>query len=92
MSYTTFVYFVSFPLNPPSSDLTRMFSLLQPTNFPHEGQFTVLPASILVSSEFMSPKKIGDGNQVLQLVHWISRVFTLDMYFTSFKNTYFDFW
>ncbi|MBV7509212.1 hypothetical protein KW850_28980 [Bacillus sp. sid0103] len=44
-----------------------MFSLLQPVILLHLGHCALLPISIEVSKEFISPKKIGEGNQELQL-------------------------
>ena len=64
------------PLNPPSELRTLMFSLLQGMIEPHFGQLTRLPIIVEESNESISPKKIGETNHSLQLIHCISIDFT----------------
>ncbi|WP_156874005.1 hypothetical protein [Psychromonas hadalis] len=59
-----------------------MFSLLHGVIAPQDGQLTILPASIDVSNEDVSPNEIGDGNHVSQpdFKHLISISLICDIY------------
>ncbi len=52
--------------------LNIIFSLLQGTIAPHFGHLTVLPSSVEVSKDFLSPKAMGEGNTAEQFLHMTS--------------------